>query len=141
MVSVFILLFLCFYSSITQSLKPLSYQVHSWNDLNLWTNGFRQGMTHMKIDANYVEDETFCNNQQRVTSNTTNGCFLYLMMSPHDQGNTTRQMMSCNSFNPTATCSMHHSIQSSSQFVSSSIIQTHAIHPPSQPNGSRKLQN
>eukprot|EP01083_Nonionella_stella_P081694 225208_1 len=75
--SVLIFLYLSgyFYNS-AQSLKPVSYQVHSWNDLSLWPNGFKQGMTHIKIDAHFIVDSTFCFNQKQVVSNASNGCFL-----------------------------------------------------------------
>ena len=68
------------------SIKPVSYQVHSWNDLNLWDNGFRQGMTHLKIDCNY-QSQSFCSAQSQVTSNITNGCFVL----SHDSPVSTRQ--------------------------------------------------
>ena len=59
------------------SSKSVGYQVHSWNDLSLWDNGFKyKGVTHLKIDANYMESESFCLNQTQVISNSSNGCFL-----------------------------------------------------------------
>ena len=67
--------------------KPVSYQVHSWNDMSLWPNGFKQGMSHMKIDANFMVKQSFCDNQNQVTSNTTNGCFLL----SHDSLTSSRQ--------------------------------------------------
>ena len=62
-------------------------KVHSWNDLSLWSNGFKQGMTHMKIDAHYMSSTSFCLNQKQVTSNSTNGCFVL----SHDTPTSKRQ--------------------------------------------------
>eukprot|EP01119_Soliformovum_irregulare_P013412 TRINITY_DN3560_c0_g1_i1.p1 TRINITY_DN3560_c0_g1~~TRINITY_DN3560_c0_g1_i1.p1 ORF type:complete len:643 (+),score=152.06 TRINITY_DN3560_c0_g1_i1:2-1930(+) len=53
----------------------IGYQVHSWNDLREWQQGFRKGVRWMKIDPAY-EEVNFCQNQTRVASHDPRGCLL-----------------------------------------------------------------
>jgi hypothetical protein len=77
-------------SASTQS-NTISYQVHSYNDLNEWPQILRKDTVYFKIDPHYM-DHSFCVSQKRLDPADPRGCFVL----NHDDPITSNQYNSTN---------------------------------------------
>jgi hypothetical protein len=78
-------------SVATAQSNTISYQIHSWNDLNEWPQILKKRATHFKIDPHYA-DYAFCMSQKRLSPADPRGCFVL----NHDGPITTTQYNSTN---------------------------------------------
>jgi len=75
---------LCKVSYTTDIAETIGYQIHSWNDLREWPQGFMKGMEWIKVDPNYV-GPSFCQFQEHVRNKSDQrGCLLLSHDNPNE---------------------------------------------------------
>ena len=62
----------------------VSWQLHSWDDLSEWPQGFRKGARFIKVDINFQANLTFCRSQAKYNGDPR-GCFVLTHNDPVPQ--------------------------------------------------------